>query len=48
MKVVINDCYGGFSLSYEAVMRYAELKGFKLYAYVDKYDKNGNRKIQGR
>lgn len=25
MKIVINKCYGGFSLSHEAIMRYAEL-----------------------
>jgi len=30
MKVVINRCYGGFSLSNEAVLRYAELKGINL------------------
>jgi len=34
VKVVINICYGGFGLSYKAVMRYAEIKGFKLYAFV--------------
>lgn len=32
MKVVINTCYGGFSLSHEAVLRYAEIKGITLYA----------------
>jgi len=35
MKIVINGCYGGFGLSHEAIMRYAELKGLKLYAEVD-------------
>lgn len=30
MKVVINRCYGGFGLSHEGVMRYAELKGMNL------------------
>lgn len=34
-KVVINKCYGGFGLSHKAVMRYAELKGIKLYPWVD-------------
>jgi len=29
-KVVINSCHGGFGLSHEAVVRYAELKGFDL------------------
>jgi len=35
MFLVINDCFGGFGLSFEAVMLYAELSGFKLYACVD-------------
>jgi len=35
MKIVINDCYGGFGLSHKAVMRYVELKGIKLYPYID-------------
>ena len=30
MKVVINKCYGGFGLSDDAIMRYAELKGINL------------------
>lgn len=42
MKIVINKCFGGFSLSHEAVMRYAEIKGFTLYAFVD------GRKDDGR
>lgn len=35
MKIVINGCYGGFSLSHAAVLRYAELKGIKLYSFVN-------------
>ena len=31
MKVVINKCYGGFSLSHEGMVRYAKLKGLTLY-----------------
>jgi hypothetical protein len=31
MKVVINNCHGGFGLSHEAVMRYFEIKGIKVY-----------------
>lgn len=40
MNIVVNKCYGGFGLSHEAVMKYAEKKGMKLYPYVDKIDKN--------
>lgn len=35
MKVVINSCFGGFGLSHKAIMKYAELNGFKLYPYLD-------------
>jgi hypothetical protein len=31
-KIVYNACYGGFGLSHEAVMRYAEIKGMTLYS----------------
>jgi hypothetical protein len=30
-KIVINSCYGGFSLSEKGIKRYAELKGINLY-----------------
>ena len=30
-KIVYNACYGGFSLSDAAVLRYAEIKGVTLY-----------------
>ena len=30
-KIVYNACYGGYSLSREAMMRYAEIKGITLY-----------------
>lgn len=30
-KIVYNACYGGFSLSHKAIMRYAELKGLTLF-----------------
>ena len=35
MKIVINKCYGGFSLSQEGMLRYGELKGIKLYPEED-------------
>lgn len=31
-KIVINKCYGGFGLSEEAVMKYVEYKGLKLFS----------------
>ena len=30
MKIVINNCYGGFCLSEKAIKRYLKLKGIKL------------------
>lgn len=30
-KIVYNACFGGFELSHEAIMRYAEIKGMTLY-----------------
>ena len=36
MKVVINTCFGGFGLSYAGMMKYAELKGIKFYAFTYK------------
>lgn len=37
MKVVYNTCFGGFGLSHEAMMRYAELKGIPVYPEKDDY-----------
>jgi hypothetical protein len=37
MKVVINQCFGGFSLSHKAVMRYAEIKNIQLYPFTSHY-----------
>lgn len=34
-KVAYNTCFGGFGLSHAATMRYAELKGVKIYPFVD-------------
>jgi hypothetical protein len=35
-KIVINSCFGGFSVSRKAILRYAELKGIPLY--IEKTD----------
>lgn len=43
MKVVINKCFGGFGLSREAVARYAEIKGIKLWHWYDEI----TRKVYG-
>ncbi|NII54362.1 hypothetical protein [Luteibacter sp. SG786] len=37
MEVVINKCFGGFSLSEDGIKRYAELKGLKLYPEKTEY-----------
>jgi hypothetical protein len=42
-KIVINKCYGGFSLSHKAMLEYAKIAGFKLYGYVSYRDET--RKI---
>ncbi len=44
-KVVINACFGGFGLSNKASMRYAELKGFKLYAYATDFGQGLDRGV---
>ena len=31
MKILINTCFGGYNLSHEAMLRYAELKGIAVY-----------------
>ena len=36
MKVVINECYGGFGLSKEACQRYFDLKGPQVWIEEDK------------
>lgn len=36
-KVVYNKCFGGFSLSVEAVHRYAEIKGLLLYVEEERF-----------
>ena len=41
MKIVINRRFGGFGLSYAAVMQYAKLSGFRLYAFDNTQDADG-------
>lgn len=38
MKLVINKCYGGFSISPKAMKRMAELQGRKCYFHRDNMD----------
>lgn len=35
MEVVINGCYGGFSLSVKGTLKLAELKGVQIFGYVN-------------
>lgn len=42
MKIVINACFGGFGLSHQAVMRYAELRGISLFPFVEARDESGH------
>ena len=37
-KVVINTCFGGFGLSYEAVKELMRRKGMECYAYSQRWD----------
>ena len=37
MKLVINQDHGGYGLSPEAIKRFAEIKGIKLYEKKSKY-----------
>lgn len=46
MKVVYNNCFGGFSLSHEGIMLYAKIKGLSLYAFVDERDKDGRLSLR--
>lgn len=34
-KVVINTCFGGFGLSHDAIMKWSEYSGVKLYPRID-------------
>ena len=38
-SIVINNCFGGFGLSHEAIMEYAKLKRNKLYYWADESTK---------
>ncbi len=45
MKIIINDCFGGFDLSIKAVKEYAKLKGFTVSAYIDNREGSLQNKI---
>ncbi len=46
MKVVINNCFGGFSLSARAVEHYGKLNGIKeLFHYVRDFDNEVYKKV---
>lgn len=40
LKIVYSPCYGGFSVSEAGILRYAELKGIKLYVEKGKFGLN--------
>lgn len=46
MKIVINDCYGGFSLSYEAMALYLAIKFKKAYFYAELHESGNNRSFK--
>lgn len=43
-EIVINRCWGGFSLSNKAIKRYLELKGKKAFFYIGGRDWKSNGK----
>ena len=45
MKIVLNGCYGGFGLSYEAMVLYWHAKGRDLYFYRDISAYDGYSKV---
>lgn len=48
LKVVINNCYGGFNLSYKGLKRYYELKYPEktLYCYKEDYETGIYHKVE--
>lgn len=45
MKIVVNKCFGGYSLSTKATSKYYELKGIKAYHFSEDYNSDyKNRK----
>lgn len=46
MKIILNKCFGGFSVSKEAILLYAKKKGYEIFAYGRCYGSSHNlRKI---
>lgn len=41
MKIVINEDYGGYGLSDEAVLLYGQLAGIDLQSYTDEFGNTG-------
>lgn len=46
MKLVVNRCYGGYTLSTKAVLRVLKLKGKKVFAYVQTNPNDYARKVE--
>jgi len=44
-KIAYNSCFGGFGLSHAATMRYAELKGLKIYPFIDVRLRDGGDRL---
>lgn len=45
-KVILNKCFGGFGLSHEAYMLYANKKGIKLFMYRTEYETGKYNKLK--
>lgn len=43
MKIAINQCYGGFSLSPKAIRRIAELQGRDAYFFSNSFSQEGDK-----